>query len=660
MSEALALRPGRGAGADLPSRLGALVTRLAEVLDGLPSVADELPGGLPFLAAFRASLAEEALEAPDTGGLERLAGGLALDDLEVDLVLLAGLAEEHEGVASVLTAVHPSGEPRPSLGLAAQLLAPDGEARRRLAGLASAGAAVGCGLLRVEGDAPLFRRSLRTAEALWPVLRGVDAWPAAPERIEPPAAAPELAGWLGAPECARAVRALARGVRALVLVVAEDPEQGLERAAALAAAADVRLVAARLSAGIDRGGEALLGLHALARDAVPLAVFEGAEEAAGPAPRSHPLLSRHPGPVLACAAAGALAPRGGRPLLEVRADPLPAGERARVWVAALPELAAEAGRLGALYASGPTRVQEVAGDARTAAALEGRAPTARDVARAVAARATAPSAAGVTRRRPRARFDDLVLPDDRMAQLREAVARLRHQVRVIDGWGFLRGRPGAHGVRLLLSGPPGTGKSLSAEVLAGELGVDLLVVDVSRLVSKWIGETEKNLARAFDAAERSHAVLLFDEADALFARRTEVSDANARYANLETAYLLARLERFEGLAILSTNLKRNVDPAFLRRMEFSVDYLEPAAGERLALWRHHVPEGAPLAPDVDLAELASLYPLVGGLIRNAAVAAAFLAADEDSPIRYRHLVHAVRREYEKAGRAFPGYPRGVA
>jgi len=268
--------------------------------------------------------------------------------------------------------------------------------------------------------------------------------------------------------------------------------------------------------------------------------------------------------------------------------------------------------------------------------------------------------AGVKLVHPRAGWDQLVLPDDPRQKLREAVDRLMQQARVLDEWGFLRGRPGARGVRLLLVGPPGTGKTLSAEVLAGELGVDLLVVDISRVVSKWIGETEKNLAEVFDAAERSQAVVLFDEADALYGKRTEVSDAHDRYANLETAYLLSRLERFDGLAVLASNLRQNIDPAFMRRLEFVIELREPGVVEREALWRTHLPPGAPLARDVDLGELAALYPIVGALIRNASAAAAFVAAAEDSAITRRHLVRAVRREYQKAGRAFPGLPPGLA
>jgi SpoVK/Ycf46/Vps4 family AAA+-type ATPase len=258
--------------------------------------------------------------------------------------------------------------------------------------------------------------------------------------------------------------------------------------------------------------------------------------------------------------------------------------------------------------------------------------------------------------RPTAGWQDLVLRPERKALLRESVERLLGQLKVLDEWRFLYGRSGARGVRMLFAGPSGTGKTLSAEVIAHTLGVDLLVVDISRVVSKWIGETEKNLAQVFDAAERSTAVLLFDEADALFGKRTEVSDAHDRYANLETAYLLSRLERFEGLAILSTNLRSNIDNAFLRRLEFVVDYEEPDVSERLELWRRHVPERAPLDNDVDFRQLAALYPVVGAWIRNASVAAAFLAATDGRAIAQAHFFHAVQREYEKAGRAFPGVP----
>jgi SpoVK/Ycf46/Vps4 family AAA+-type ATPase len=192
--------------------------------------------------------------------------------------------------------------------------------------------------------------------------------------------------------------------------------------------------------------------------------------------------------------------------------------------------------------------------------------------------------------------------------------------------------------------------------MAKTLGMDLLVVDIASLVSKWIGETEKNLAAVFDLAERSRALLLFDEADALFAKRTNSQDAHDRYANLETAYLLQRLERFEGVAVLTTNLRGNLDSAFSRRFEFIVQFPEPDASARQQLWRMHLPTTAPFAADVNLAELAEWYVLSGAQIKNAALAAAFFAAAAGSAIHQHHFLLAIEREFDKAGRAHPGFP----
>jgi SpoVK/Ycf46/Vps4 family AAA+-type ATPase len=257
---------------------------------------------------------------------------------------------------------------------------------------------------------------------------------------------------------------------------------------------------------------------------------------------------------------------------------------------------------------------------------------------------------------PAATFEDLVVSEDVMSQLLEAASRLAHRQTVLERWGFLAGRPGREGLRLLFHGPPGTGKTLAGEVLAGALGRDLLIVDLSRIVSKWVGETEKNLAAIFESAERTGSALLFDEADALFGRRTEVGDARDRYANLETAYLLSRMERFEGLVVLATNLRQNLDGAFARRLDFIVGFPPPDARQRARLWRRLLPPDAPLDPAVDLGRLAALYAIPGGLIRSAAVSAGYLAAADGAVITTSHLVHAIRREYVKAGQHFPGEP----
>jgi SpoVK/Ycf46/Vps4 family AAA+-type ATPase len=180
----------------------------------------------------------------------------------------------------------------------------------------------------------------------------------------------------------------------------------------------------------------------------------------------------------------------------------------------------------------------------------------------------------------------------------------------------------------------------------------LLIVDLAAVVSKWIGETEKNLAKVFSFAEQSQALLFFDEADAIFGKRTEVSDSHDRYANLETAYLLTRLEAYEGMAILATNFRNNIDAAFIRRLDYIIDFREPNHTDRERLWRCHVPDRAPLSDNVDFAQLAALFPMVGGEIRNAAVAAAYLAAGQQQSIQQDHFITAIRTEYEKTGKAF--------
>ena len=205
----------------------------------------------------------------------------------------------------------------------------------------------------------------------------------------------------------------------------------------------------------------------------------------------------------------------------------------------------------------------------------------------------------------------------------------------------------------LFVGPSGTGKTLAAEVVAHELGLDLFSVDMSQVVSKYIGETEKNLSRIFDAAEGGSAVLFFDEADGLFGKRTEARDAHDRYANLEVGYLLARLESFSGLAILASNLRQNIDSAFLRRIDFIVEFQQPDIQARERLWAGHLERGLPLADDVNATLLAEQFPVSGAHIRNAVVGGAFRAAADGEPVSQRHLLSALRREYDKLGKSFP-------
>jgi len=251
--------------------------------------------------------------------------------------------------------------------------------------------------------------------------------------------------------------------------------------------------------------------------------------------------------------------------------------------------------------------------------------------------------------RPAATWDDLVLPADRTEQLRDICAQVRHHHHVYTQWGFARGNRGT-GLTALFAGPSGTGKTMAAEVLAGDLGLDLYKVDLSGVVSKYIGETEKNLRRVFGEARDSNAILFFDEADALFGRRTEVSDAHDRYANIETSYLLQEMERYDGVVVLATNLRQNMDEAFTRRLRFVVEFPFPDADSRARIWRTHLPSTAPIAPDVDVTALAKAFDVAGGTIRNIVLNAAFRAAADGGVIDRRHVLHGTRREFDKIGR----------
>lgn len=244
-----------------------------------------------------------------------------------------------------------------------------------------------------------------------------------------------------------------------------------------------------------------------------------------------------------------------------------------------------------------------------------------------------------------ARWDDLVLPEAQRQILRDVAAHVRQRAQVYERWGFgTRGARGL-GISALFAGVSGTGKTMAAEVLAGTLNLDLYRIDLSAVVSKYIGETEKNLRRIFDAAEAGGAILLFDEADALFGKRSEVKDSHDRYANIEVSYLLQRMECYRGLAILTTNLKSAIDTAFLRRIRFVVQFPFPDAAQRGEIWRRIFPQDTP-TDGLDVERLARLN-VAGGNIRNIALNGAFLAADAGEPVRMAHLLRAARAEYSK-------------
>jgi SpoVK/Ycf46/Vps4 family AAA+-type ATPase len=247
-------------------------------------------------------------------------------------------------------------------------------------------------------------------------------------------------------------------------------------------------------------------------------------------------------------------------------------------------------------------------------------------------------------------WDDIVLPADQVTQLREICVQVRQRRVVLETWGFDRHLAMGKGVNVLFAGQSGTGKTMAAEIIAADLGLELYKVDLSSMVSKYIGETEKNLDQVFSAAREANAILFFDEADAIFGKRSEVKDAHDRYANIEVGYLLQKMEEYDGVVILSTNLRKNLDEAFIRRLHITIDFPFPEEPDRMRIWRKAFPKGAPLADDVDLSFLARQFRLAGGNIRNVALLAAFLAAEDGGMITMLHLIRATRREYQKLGK----------
>lgn len=578
---------------------------------------------------------------PETVVLERLARGFALSPFERDLLVLAGLPEEHEAFADLARACHVHGEPRVSVATAVRVLDLDAPGRCHLRRALGTGPLARSGLVATGGPVPPPEQTLVLADGLWDVIRGGGRWPLGLHPLPDPATAP-----LGSFPTDDLLVALADEPR--VVVVQAGPGRSAEDVAAHVRAA---LTRARRRAVLLRpvdvqGGQVdPLGCHLVGRDAVPVVV--GACE--------QPPLPHFPGPVVLCLGPGDDAALDDRPSVELHADRLSLGEELSMWQTLAPELDDPSRLVGLLRVDGP-RAGRVMADARLGARSRDRRLEADDVVLRARRRSDARLPASVRRSTPTTSWERLVTTPANEALLQSLVDRVRGQVVVLHDWGFAA-VGGTRGARTLLAGPPGTGKTLSAHVVAADLGLDLLTVDLSALVSKWLGETEKNIGGVFDAAERCQAVLFFDEADSIFGRRTDSGDAQARWANLETAYLLSRMDAFDGLVVLATNLRGNIDEAFTRRLDIVVEYDEPGPDERLRLWRAHLPPEAPLAPDVDLLRLAWLYPVTGGTVRNAVLSAAFRAAGHGGRITQPMLVDGVRREYQKSGRTFPGAPR---
>ena len=326
-------------------------------------------------------------------------------------------------------------------------------------------------------------------------------------------------------------------------------------------------------------------------------------------------------------------------------------EQVALWRAAVPdasgELAVAVDSIAQHYRLSANSIASIAAEWRGLrnVAVAGHAASLRRLARE---RARVGMGALAERIEPRAGWDDLVLPPGQLEQVHDIARHVRHRTLVYDDWGFAARSDRGLGISALFTGESGTGKTMAAEVIAADLALDLYRVDLSAVVSKYIGETEKNLRAVFDAAETSGAVLLFDEADALFGTRSEIKDSHDRYANLEVAYLLQRMESYRGLAILTTNIRANVDRAFLRRFRFVVQFPFPDQSSRAEIWRRAFPAATPL--DGVEPDALSTLQVSGGSIRSIALAAAFSAADDGTAVRPQHLLRAAQLDYAKAER----------
>ncbi|MFI8826092.1 ATP-binding protein [Streptomyces sp. NPDC053431] len=591
-------------------------------------------------------------QAPGSSRLGSLRRDFDLTPLDVEILLVALLPDLDDRFEAFYGYLNDDvTRRRPSIGLALGLCGrshADREARARLGERASLREG---GLLLVEDrDRPFLGRSLRVPDRVTAYLLGDDT----PDpRLVDVRAPWEGTGIRGVGDPAALARFLSEGPSLMYL----QEDQG-GAGTALAASA------------LEAAGRAVLGVD-LARLA----------EDPAPAEAVRCLLreARLTGAGLVCAPVDAVA-RERASLLRAVADlPVPVALVGRVpwdaaWSAAPPllvraprvepEARAElwrrsaAERVDHLDVSGllspflltPEQIVRAARAAVQKARLESRPVDADHVRQG----ARAQNAAGLDRlaRRiePTVGWSDLVLPPDTEAQLRELTARARHRDHVLGTWSMRPGGGRGRGVAALFAGDSGTGKTMSAEVIAADLGLDLYTVDLATVIDKYVGETEKNLERIFTEAAGVNGVLLFDEADAVFGKRSDVKDAHDRYANVESAYLLQRMESFDGLAILATNLRANLDDAFTRRLDLIIDFPVPDTPQRLLLWDRTLGPHLPRATDLDLDFCAEAFELSGGNIRSIAVTAAYLAAEAGGPLTMPMLIHAVQREYQKLGR----------
>lgn len=346
--------------------------------------------------------------------------------------------------------------------------------------------------------------------------------------------------------------------------------------------------------------------------------------------------------------------RIGRPGLELRRQ---AWEHGLVRLGDAADLQPDAAdSLAARYVVGPGTIGEVLREAHDFARATGNPVRRMGIEEAVGRRLTLRLGAFGTLIQRRARFEEMVLPEDIIETLRHMIAMVSERAKIMETWGYAKHLGISRGVSALFSGEPGTGKTMAASVISSELGLELIRIDLSAVVSKWVGETEKHLARIFDEAEHANAMLVFDEADSLFGKRTEIKTAQDRFANLEVNYILQRMESFDGICILTSNMQASIDQAFLRRLNFRVRFPKPEIEERIELWKKLLPPETGLGEGLDLRGLAERFEMTGGHIRNAIVRAAVVAARENRRMTPRDLVAGAHLEYLELGKVMPDLP----
>ncbi len=578
--------------------------------------------------------------------MEWFAVRLGLADTELDLLWLLACVELEPGIARLAQTFGSPACPELSAQIAQRLVSIDSVGLETLSRLA---------LIELSTDphVPLHRRSIRIHDRVLEIARGELRLDAELDGIA------VLNGRVTGDVPEEITRAMKSSTPATILAI--GPEGAgratcLARAAGNAGVGTLRISTRSLARDAARLDRQLRGAlrEACLFDALPMFTDVDHE-------RDHPArtaieqaVRTFGGPIL-LTAREAIAWRG-RPVVTHVVESPDRAQRAEVWSRHLPG-APDAVIAGAAasYALRPGSITAAAVNAIAGVGGDAAAVTVEAIHAGVRARIGDELGTLATRIDWRQTWSDLVLPADQFEQVIELVARVRHRSTVLESWGFGAKVGKGHGLTALFSGPPGTGKTMVAGLIASELELDLYQVDLSKIVSKYIGETEKQLGALFDAAEAGHAILLFDEADSLFGKRTEVKSSNDRYANLEVNYLLQRLESFTGIALLTTNHETAIDEAFRRRLALHVRFPLPEEGQREQLWRAMLPEKAPRSGDVDAGRLAREFEMSGGYIKNAALRAAYLAAEAGTSITMAHLWRSARAEYEALGKiAFQG------